>query len=267
MNRRVLALLLFVCSILTLTTTADTSPREFGVDMITAHRGSSAYAPENTVSAILLAVEQKAGMVEIDVRMSADGRVVLSHDDSLSRTAGVPYFVSQSRYEDLRKLDVGAWFGRNFAGEPIPTLEDVLELTRGRVRLNIEIKMDGSPAELPEAVAGLVLRHEAADRVIITSFDMAALAAVKRVSEELQTGLIIGSMRQLTPDLYQNPLIDALSLRSSLVNRSVIERANMYNKKVYAWTVNRPDEMKKMARYGVDSIITDKPDLLFRVLF
>ena len=266
-GRMVLALMLIVCSIVTLTATADAPPREYGVDMITAHRGASSYAPENTVSAILLAIEQRAGTVEIDVRMTADGHVVLSHDDSLARTAGVPLAVSGTRLEDLQRLDVGSWFGPQFRGETIPTLSDVLELTRDRVKLNIEIKMDGSPVELPEAVADLVLRHGAAGRAILTSFDPEALYRVKRVSGDLRTGLIIGSIRQLGPDLFQNPLIDALSIRSSLVNRGVIERARRYGKQVFVWTVNRPDEMKKMARYGVNSIITDKPDVLFRVLF
>lgn len=245
---------------------AHTAPI-ISVEMITAHRGSSYLAPENTISAIQLAIEEKAGFTEIDVRLTADGTVVLSHDDSLYRTARLQTLVSKSTYQELLHADVGARFGEQYTGEHIPTLEEVMSLARGKIKLNIEIKMDPFQAELPYKVAQLIQEHDYIDHCVVTSFDRTALQIVKEVEPSIQTGLIVGSMQRLTTDVIRDEGIDILSLRSSLVNRHIVEQARAHSKLVYVWTVDKPQEMRRMAQYGVDSIITNKPQLLFNILF
>ena len=111
---------------------------------ITAHRGSSLAAPENTLSAVQAAIDDLADSVEIDVQLSRDGVVVLGHDASLKRVAGVNRPISALNWDELQKLDVGAWFSGDFAGERIPALEEVLELCKGKINLTIELKNVGA---------------------------------------------------------------------------------------------------------------------------
>lgn len=246
---------------------AGSASETYGVEMITAHRGSSHTAPENTLSALKRAIADGAGMAEIDVRMTADGVVVLSHDDSLSRTAGVDVRISQSAYEDLKGYDVGVRFGADYAGERIPTLTEALRLAEGRLLLNIEIKMDVPFPGLPAAVAETIVRENAVDRVVVTSFDERALTGVKEVEPRLAAGFIVNRPNQLTEALFSRPDIDILSVRGTLIHRHLVQKAHAHGKKIFAWTINRPSDMTRMARYGVDSIITDQPDVLYRILF
>ena len=115
---------------------------------ITAHRGSSLAAPENTLSAVQAAIDDLADSVEIDVQLSRDGVVVLGHDASLKRVAGVNRPISALNWEELQKLDVGSWFSKSYEGTRIPALSEVLELCSQKIGLNIEIKYVGKNSEV-----------------------------------------------------------------------------------------------------------------------
>jgi len=230
---------------------------------ITAHRGSSFQAPENTMAAVMAAVEQMADRVEIDVQETKDGAVVLCHDTNLKRVAGVNKRVSDYTLEELKNLDVGTWFSGEFAGEPIPTLDEVMEYAKGKIDLNIEIKNLGNGSSLPEKVLKLVQEYDMMEQCIITSTNRNYLKALKEMEPGIRTGYIISAAYG---NYFTDEFVDIISIRSSFVTKRMVEAAHEHGKAVHAWTVNGKVEMERLKQLGVDDIITDRP-LLAREIF
>ena len=231
---------------------------------ITAHRGSSSGAPENTMAALEKAVEEMADRAEIDVQETADGVIVLCHDTSLKRVAGVNKKVSDLTLEQIKKLDVGSWFSSEYQGEQIPTLEEVMEYAKGKIDLNIEIKNLGNSSGLPEKVIELVEKHEMQEQCVITSTNRFYLKRVKVVNPEIRTGYIISAAYG---NFYSDEFIDLISIRSSFVTERMIESAHEAGKAVHAWTVNGKVEMERLKQLGVDDMITDRPVLAREILY
>lgn len=231
---------------------------------ITAHRGSSSGAPENTMAALEKAVEEMADRAEIDVQETADGVIVLCHDTSLKRVAGVSKKVSDLTLEQIKKLDVGSWFSSEYQGEQIPTLEEVMEYAKGKIDLNIEIKNLGNSSGLPEKVIELVEKHEMQEQCVITSTNRFYLKRVKAVNPEIRTGYIISAAYG---NFYSDEFIDLISIRSSFVTERMIESAHEAGKAVHAWTVNGKVEMERLKQLGVDDMITDRPVLAREILY
>ena len=231
---------------------------------ITAHRGSSSGAPENTMAALEKAVEEMADRAEIDVQETADGVMVLCHDTSLKRVAGVNKKVSDLTLEQIKKLDVGRWFSSEYQGEQIPTLEEVMEYAKGKIDLNIEIKNLGNSSGLPEKVIELVEKHEMQEQCVITSTNRFYLKRVKAVNPEIRTGYIISAAYG---NFYSDDFIDLISIRSSFVTERMIESAHEAGKAVHAWTVNGKVEMERLKQLGVDDMITDRPVLAREILY
>jgi glycerophosphoryl diester phosphodiesterase len=228
---------------------------------VTAHRGHSRAAPENTLSAIRKAVECGADYAEVDVQLTAEGVVVLLHDRDLKRVAGDPREIGELLYDEVRKQDVGTWFDPSFAGERIPTLAEVLDECRGRIKLNIELKVYGSGRRLALEVARLIGEQSFQFNCLVTSFNYDALLEVKRHYPLVRTGLIVayalGDVGQLE--------VEALSVRANWLSDEVLNEAHRVGKEVHVWTVNDAREMTRLMKRGVDNIITDEPDLLIRV--
>ena len=231
---------------------------------ITAHRGSSSGAPENTMAALEKAVEEMADRAEIDVQETADGVIVLCHDTSLKRVAGVNKKVSDLTLEQIKKLDVGSWFSSEYQGEQIPTLEEVMEYAKGKIDLNIEIKNLGNSSGLPEKVIELVEKYEMQEQCVITSTNRFYLKRVKAVNPEIRTGYIISAAYG---NFYSDEFIDLISIRSSFVTERMIESAHEAGKAVHAWTVNGKVEMERLKQLGVDDMITDRPVLAREILY
>ena len=231
---------------------------------ITAHRGSSSGAPENTMAALEKAVEEMADRAEIDVQETADGVIVLCHDTSLKRVARVNKKVSDLTLEQIKKLDVGSWFSSEYQGEQIPTLEEVMEYAKGKIDLNIEIKNLGNSSGLPEKVIELVEKHEMQEQCVITSTNRFYLKRVKAVNPEIRTGYIISAAYG---NFYSDDFIDLISIRSSFVTERMIESAHEAGKAVHAWTVNGKVEMERLKQLGVDDMITDRPVLAREILY
>ena len=231
---------------------------------ITAHRGSSSGAPENTMAALEKAVEEMADRAEIDVQETADGVIVLCHDTSLKRVAGINKKVSDLTLEQIKKLDVGSWFSSEYQGEQIPTLEEVMEYAKGKIDLNIEIKNLGNSSGLPEKVIELVEKHEMQEQCVITSTNRFYLKRVKAVNPEIRTGYIISAAYG---NFYSDEFIDLISIRSSFVTERMIESAHEAGKAVHAWTVNGKVEMERLKQLGVDDMITDRPVLAREILY
>jgi glycerophosphoryl diester phosphodiesterase len=228
---------------------------------ITAHRGHSLAAPENTLRAVDKAIESGADYAEVDVQRTADGFVVLLHDSDLKRVAGLARGVEELPYEEVRKLDVGSWFGPEFAGVYVPTLAEVIDRARGRIKLNIEMKFFGPDRELARDVARLIREKEFENDCIVTSFNYDALQEAKRINADLRTGLIVafalGDLNRLE--------IDLLSVRADWLSDELLRGAHRRGKEVHVWTVNDAGQMARLIKRGVDNIITDDPDLGIRV--
>ena len=229
---------------------------------VTAHRGSSTAAPENTLSAIRQAIEDGADYAEIDVQETADGKIVLLHDTDLKRIAGVNKNIWQLTYAEIKPLDAGSWFAPEFKGEHIPTLAEALATSGNRIKLNIELKFNGHEKRLVESVVKIVRDHKFGPRCVITSLNYKGLKLVKKLNPTLRTGFIIarsiGNMFRTDTDM--------LILSSSLVNADVIAAARKRRKEVHVWTVNQPPAMTYFINLGVDNIITDYPAKLVSVI-
>lgn len=231
---------------------------------VTAHRGYSAKAPENTLAAIQAAIDEGADYVEIDVRITADGYVVLMHDSSTKRTSDADLCVEDETYDTLMQLDVGSWFSEDFTGTRISTLEEAIELCKGQIYMNIELKTANGSGELEKAVAEIITKYNMEDQCVVTSFNQTSLKKIKNENSNIRTGCIYTIGYSNRTD-YSS--MDVLSIDSKYVSRSLVAGAHEKGITVFVWTVNTRSEMRRMIACGVDSIITDNPVLLKQVLY
>jgi len=229
---------------------------------ITAHRGASAVAPENSMAAFEAAMEAGATYAELDVQHTRDRVIVVVHDGDLMRMAGDPRKVSGLTAAEIATIDIGRKSGAQFAGQVPPTLEEVIDRVRGRMRLNIELKYNVPDEDLAPAVVGLLRAKDFVDQAVITSLDYAALKQVKRLEPRLRTGHIVtaavGNVVRTEADF--------LSLNVARATPSLLRRAHAAGKQVHVWTVNAPEAMLRMLERGVDNIITDDPALLAKLM-
>ena len=229
---------------------------------ITAHRGASASAPENTMAAFRAAMEAGATYAELDVQRTADGRVIVLHDADVLRMGGDPRKVKDLTAAELQAVDIGRKYDPKFTGEVPPTLEEVIALVRGRMRINVELKYNVPDPGLAPAVIDLLKREDFLDQVVITSLDYAALKQVERLEPRLHTGHIVTAA---VGNVLRSEA-DFLSLNSARASASLVRKAHAAGKGVHVWTVNKPEVMLRMIERGVDNIITDDPALLARVV-
>lgn len=223
--------------------------------LITAHRGASHGAPENTKASVVLAIEEGADYAEIDVRLTADGIPVLMHDRALFRTVGMVNEVDKVTYEELTACDVGIRYGAAFAGERVPGLKEVLEDYGKKIRFNIELK-DGLDYELAQAVVKLIEELGLEERCVITSDSYEQLEWIKENNEKIRTGYILGLVYG---EIFHCDAADFFSVRSDCITEQMIKNLHARGKEIHAWTVNQESEIKRMQAIGVDNIITDKP--------
>lgn len=225
---------------------------------VAAHRGYSAEAPENTIPAFEAAIANLTDYVELDVQELKDGTVVVMHDSNFKRVGGLKKNVWEVEYDDIKELDVGKWFSEEFEGTTIPTLEEVLELSKGRLKLNIEIKLNGHEKKLEETVVGLIEKYEMEDECVITSFQSKALKNVKKYNKNIKTGYVL---HVAYGDFSHVEFADALSVNYSFATQSLVNDAHNAGMEVYVWTVNTSEAINEMLERGVDMIITDDPVL------
>jgi glycerophosphoryl diester phosphodiesterase len=180
----------------------ETRRQVTGKVCIVGHRGASACAPENTLASFQIGLDQGADIIEMDVQLSADGQVVVFHDERLDRTTNACGPLAERTLAELKTLDAGSWYHPRFAGERIPTLEEVLAWACERVPLFVELKYGArSQPLLHAAVVECILAHKMTHQVMIISFEHQALSRVKKSVPELATGA-----------LYMDPLVDPLAL-------------------------------------------------------
>jgi glycerophosphoryl diester phosphodiesterase len=235
-----------------------------------AHRGSSAHAPENTLAAFELAVQQGAPAMELDATLCGDRQVVVIHDDTLLRTTATPGIVRKMPLKAIQELDAGSWFDPAFKGEKIPTLAQVFETVGKRIFINVEIKNYASPLDdLPDHLASLVVKHGMIDRVLFSSFNPIALLRVGKLLPQVPRGLLVfrGKQGAWARGWFGDRFpCQALHPEASDVSASLISKVHQANRRIHVYTVNQPDEMTRLYILGVDGIFTDDPPLAQHVL-
>lgn len=224
------------------------------------------HAPENTIAAFEKAVAQNADGIELDAKLCTDGEVVVFHDQTVDRTTNGSGKVLEIPLAELKELDAGSWFSLDFTGENIPTLGEVFEAVGKNIFINIELTNYASVRdELPIKVANLVRKHGLEDSVLFSSFNPLALRKVHQLLPKTPIGLLAlpgfaGAWarsflgRWIVP--YQAIHPEVRNTNSNLINRN-----QKRGKRVYAWTVNDPENLRELFKMGVDGVITDDPPL------
>lgn len=231
-----------------------------------AHRGASGYAPENTLASFRKAIAMGAGFIETDLQLSRDARFVALHDPTVARTTNGQGSVNEMTLAELRKLDAGSWFGSEFAGERIPTLEEILEFAKKYdVVFYLEVKPSGAWGGEHALISALRESHEIA-RTVIISFDPVILSAARKIEPTLMTGLLFDG--QIAKPLDKAVAIGArqLAVRGDLVTPRLLQEARQRDLQLVCWTVNQPAHMRLLADAGVHGIMSDYPDLLLDLI-
>jgi glycerophosphoryl diester phosphodiesterase len=235
----------------------------FPKPLLLAHRGSSRHAPENTLPAFELALQQGADGVELDAKLSADGHVVVIHDATVDRTTGGHGRVAELPYSELKQLDAGAFLGDRFRGTRIPALDEVFAAIGARAVINVELTNYAAPRDqLVEKVCELVKRHGLEQRIIFSSFLGWNLRKAKRLLPAVPCGLLAlpgwkGAWARSFGFMFGD--YDALHPHISDVNARQVWRVHRLKRRIIVWTANTEDEIKRLTGWGVDGIITDDP--------
>lgn len=237
--------------------------------LVIAHRGNSAYAPENTFAAFERAVQAGADMIELDVQPAKDGQLVVFHDRTVDRVSQgrATGAVSDLTVAELKRIDVGSPL---VPGEQIPTLEETLVAFRGRARFLVETKGEG----FEERVAAVIERTGMADSVIVQSFQHEAVRRLRALLPRVPAGALFGRVdAQGEVALAAHFAAESLAVHASMVaphcqfvTAAVVAELKRRALTVFTWTVNEPDEMERVLAAGVDGIITDDPGRLRELL-
>ncbi|MGI6011684.1 MAG: glycerophosphodiester phosphodiesterase family protein [Ruminococcus sp.] len=229
---------------------------------VTAHRGGALMAPENTMSAVKYAVESMSDYAEIDVQETEDDVLVLLHDSSLKRTTGYNGNIWEMTYQEVAQLDAGVKFNSRFLGEQVPTLDEIIEYSRGKIGLNIEVKNNGHNQNIVSKVVQCLEEHDFVDQCVLTSMNYSFLQQAKELNPDIRTGYIMTMTYGGVSDIEA---ADFFSVKYTYVTGAFVQEAHSCGKEVHAWTVNYPGDIKRMITYGVDGIITDDPALAHEI--
>lgn len=236
--------------------------------LVFGHRGAKAYAPMNTLPAFVLAADQGAYGIELDVWLSADGVPVILHDERVDGTTNSSGNIREMMLAQIQSLDAGSYFSPDFAGVQIPTLEQVFTEVGQRFScINVEIKAPGDADPLAsdgveQAVATLIARYNMQDKVIVSSFSGRVLGWFRAVMPSVRLGYLF-----MTFDALEHPIIPHCAYLHPY--HEMIEAGGpvlAMGKPLNTWTVNSPQRARELAALGVHAIITDAPDTILAAL-
>jgi len=232
---------------------------------VTAHRGASAFYPENTMAAFQGAKELGADWIELDVQQSRDGKIIVMHDTNFKRTTGVDANTWELTYEEISKLDAGSFFGSEFAGEKIPLLSQVVEFAKeNNIKLNIELKPTGHETDFEKSVVDEVKAAGIEKDCVITSQVYEVLENVKEYDSSMTTVYV---MTLAYGDINKLKAADHFSVEATNATPGLISSVHGEGKQLYVWTVNESDSIIKMAELNVDNIITDDIELAKKCIY
>lgn len=225
---------------------------------VVAHRAGATFAPENTLAALNDSIEAGAEMAEIDVQQTRDGKLIIMHDSNFLRTTGLNQPVWETDFATVKTLDAGSYFSKSFAGERIPTLEEMLAAAKGHIRLMIELKSTGHEHGLVEQTIQQIKSAGMEPECIIASMDLDLLQRSKELDPKIET-VYISSLA--FSRLYDLDCVDGYSVETSFLTLEMVSEIQYNQKKIYAWTANAEPNIKKIIRLGADGLVTDNPRL------
>jgi glycerophosphoryl diester phosphodiesterase len=229
---------------------------------IIAHRGAAGVRPENTMAAVLKALDDGADWVEIDVQEIADGEVVVAHDSDFMKLAGVDLKVWKATMGDLAGIDIGSSFDPAYAAERTPTLRDVLVAARGKSKVMIELKYYGHNVDLEDRVARIVEETAMTDQIAVMSLKLPMVEKMRELRPGWRTGILaaraVGDLSKLDTDY--------IAVNTGQVSVDLVKRNKAAGKQLYVWTVDEPATMSRMISMGVDGLITNQPALARQVI-
>ncbi|MGG6314502.1 glycerophosphodiester phosphodiesterase [Paenibacillus macerans] len=233
-----------------------------------AHRGAAGYYPENTMLSFAKALELGATGIETDVQMTKDGELVLIHDETLQRTAGSPEWVKDFSLAEIKQREAGSWFHADYAGERIPTLEELLELVSGTDTIvNIELKTGVVMYPgIEQKVVDAVRRYGISERIVLSSFNHYSLVECKKIAPDIRTGILYMEGLYEPWDYAKRIGADALHAYQYALTPELVAEAKAAGVAYHPFTVNDPKVMQALIRAGVAGIITDYPDRLAELL-
>ena len=233
---------------------------------IFAHRGASGYAPENTLIAIKQAIEMKVDGIEIDIQLTRDGRIVLMHDWKVDRTTTGRGYVYELDYNYIKSLDAGQWFTKDFIGEVVPTLEEVLDILPQDMILNIEIKDTARHhSKIEEKLLEVLKKYpDKFENIIVSSFHHDKIKKLQELEPKLKLALLTNSeFIEIEKYLSTNEL-SSYSYHPEInhVSKEDIEKLYAKGIKIFVWTVNKEEDLNYLVELGVDGVISDYPDIM-----
>jgi glycerophosphoryl diester phosphodiesterase len=234
---------------------------------VIAHRGASGIAPENTMAAFEKAIQLQADYIELDIQISKDDQLVVLHDRTVDRTTDGTGEVKSFEVNELKNLDAGSFFNSSFAGERIPTLEEVLGQVSGRIGVVIEMK---EPSKYPKMVESLVnlliaqgLDKPENEEIIVQSFDVKSLQAFHKRLPHIPIGILIGKDQD---EIGTEEVKDYAAFASfvnpqqSIVDEALVELIHGYGMKIWPWTIRKADQVDPLLNLDVDGLVTDYPN-------
>lgn len=235
-----------------------------------AHRGGCTQAPENTLAAIQTGIAAGVDFVEIDIHLSKDSVLVVHHDETVDRCTDGHGRIDQLTWAELQKLDAGSWFSEEFKNERIPSLDQVLEMTAGKIGVFIEIKGYGGEYEgLTEKLVETIQRHPEQDRLEVISFDHEALRRVHTLDSSIRLQKLLVSNLRLLPFYLDKRLqwgspkeldfVQGFGYFHKTVDRALVRKVHKWGKQINAWTVNSIQRQLKLIEIGIDGITADDP--------
>lgn len=248
--------------------------------LIIGHRGSSFFAPENTMIAFKKSYEVGADGIEFDVRLSKDGAAVVIHDANLKRTGKRIESISQLSAKELSKIDVGSWFNcrypirakEEFSKATVPTLKEVFEEFKGKdFLLYVEMKFDAGKDYKPlvEAIAKEIHSHQIEKQVVVESFDLRAIKELKSIAPEVKTAALfepkflrlVRTKKRLIEEALAHGA-DEIAPHYTLATRQTVKASAQAGLKTVIWTTDNPIWVQRSIKYGIHAIITNKPKIM-----
>jgi len=235
-----------------------------------AHRGASGYAPENTLVAIKKAIEMKADGIEIDIQLTKDGKIVVMHDWKVDRTTTGRGYVYELDYDYIKTLDAGQWFTKDFIGENVPTLEEVLDILPKDMMLNIEIKDTARHhTNIEEKMLDVLKKYpDKFENIIVSSFHHDKIKKLQVLEPKLKLALLTDSeFIEIEKYLSSNGLSSySYHPEINLISKEDVEKLHDRGMKIFVWTVNKEEDLNYLVKLGVDGVITNYPDIMKELL-
>ncbi len=226
-----------------------------------AHRGASFDAPENTVASAELAWEKGADAVEIDIYLSKDNRVIVTHDENTIRTTGESHIISETNSDVLRHLDNGSWKDSKYAGEKLPFVEEIIETVPNEKTLVVEVKCG---SEVLPALKDAIDQSGKISQIVFIGFGWQTILDTKQMFPDNACYWLASTKNELKAkiDLPEMANLDGINLYSTSVDAEIMEMAKSKGLDVLVWTVDDPEEAKRVANLGVSGITTNRPQWL-----